>query len=155
MAMLVGMGMPERVAEWTCEFPRERGSVLEQRGVDGKVAKLISAIHTHSWMQHECAKEVVVTARGGRRRHFRSGVRSGVGRNKTRLEALGPHVERTNCAGPTLLATCNSVSKRARLGDRRRPDQLIEDTGKVVAAVSSTFRRYGLKLNWRPTRARS
>ena len=65
VAMLVGMGMPERVAEWTCEFLRERGSVLEQWGVDGKVAKLISAIHTHSWMQHECAKEVVVTTRGG------------------------------------------------------------------------------------------
>ena len=26
VAMLVGMGMPERVAEWTCEFLRERGS---------------------------------------------------------------------------------------------------------------------------------
>ena len=66
VAMLVGMGMPERVAEWTREFLRERGSVLEQWGVVGKVAKLISAIHTHSWMQHECAKGVVVTTRGGR-----------------------------------------------------------------------------------------
>ena len=66
VAMLEAMGMPERVAEWTCEFIRERGSVLEQWRVDGKVAKLISAIHTHSWMEHECAKEVVVTTRGGR-----------------------------------------------------------------------------------------
>ena len=66
VAMLVGMGMPERAAEWTCEFLCKRGSVLEQWGVDAKVAKLISAIHTHSWMQHECAKEVVVTTRGGR-----------------------------------------------------------------------------------------
>ena len=40
--------------------------MLEQWGVDGKVAKLIPAIHTHSWMKHECAKEVVVTTRGGR-----------------------------------------------------------------------------------------
>ena len=40
--------------------------MLEQWRVDGKVAKLISAIHTHSWMKHECAKEVVVTTRGGR-----------------------------------------------------------------------------------------
>ena len=56
----------ERVAEWTCEFIRERGSLLEQWGVDGKVAKLIFAIHTHSWMKHECAKQVVVTTRGGR-----------------------------------------------------------------------------------------
>ena len=42
VAMLVGMGMPERVAEWTCEFMRERkraGTV----GVVRKVAKLISA----------------------------------------------------------------------------------------------------------------
>ena len=30
VAMLVAMGMPERVAEWTCENIRERGSVLEQ-----------------------------------------------------------------------------------------------------------------------------
>ena len=65
VAALVAMGMPERVAEWTCEFIRERGCVLEQWGVDEKVAKLISAIHTHSWMKHECAKEVVVTTRGG------------------------------------------------------------------------------------------
>ena len=40
--------------------------MLEQWGVDGKVAKLISAIHTHSCMKHECAKEVVVTTRGGK-----------------------------------------------------------------------------------------
>ena len=66
VAKLVAMGVPERVAEWTCEFVRERGSVLEQWGVDGKVAKLMSAIHTHSWVKHECAKEVVVTTRGGR-----------------------------------------------------------------------------------------
>ena len=127
-AMLVEMGMPERVAEWTCEFLRERGSVLEQWSVDGKVAKLISAIHTHSWMQHEVRK------RDGRdhtwwpaelqnrRRHYRSGVRSSVEGLETRLEAFEPHAERTNCAGTTFLAACNSVRRRAQLGERRRRD---------------------------------
>ena len=117
-------GMPECVAEWTCKFIRERGSVLEQWGVDGKVAKLISAIHTHSWMKHECAKEVVVTTRGGRQGCkiggviFRGSVRSGVEGLETRLEALGPHAERTNCAGSTFLAACNSVRERESMVGR-------------------------------------
>ena len=94
---------------------------------------------------------------------------------ETRLEALSPHSERTNCAGTTLLAACNSLEKESTAGrvgngltqvetcdvtfvealflERKSPDQLIEDTEKVLAAVSSTFRRYGRKLNWRSCKA--
>ena len=119
--MLVGMGMPERVAEWTCEFLRERGSALEQWGVDGK-----SLGNPHPQLD-----ATRVRKRGGRdhtwrpaglqnrRRYFRSGVRSGVVGLETRLEALGPHAERTNCAGTTLLAVCNRVRRRARRDVRR------------------------------------
>ena len=42
------------------------------------------------------------------------------------------------------------VDDEALFHERKSPDQLIEDTGTVLAAVSSTFRRYDLKLNWRP-----
>ena len=41
------------------------------------------------------------------------------------------------------------VNDEALFLERMSPDQLIEDTGKVLAAVGSTFRRYGLKLSWR------
>ena len=181
VAMLVAMGMPERVAEWTCEFLRERGSVLEQWLVDGKVAKLISAIHTHSWMQHECAKEVVVTTRGGRQvckiggaifaavyaqalKDLRRDLRD-LGLMSSEPAALGHPFwrrapvsegehdwESSNSDGLTQVETCDGtfVDDEALFLERKSSDQLIEDTGKVLAAVSSTFHRYGLKLYWRP-----
>ena len=43
-----------------------------------------------------------------------------------------------------------SVDDEALFLERKSPDQLVEDTEKVLAAVTSTFRRYGLKLHWRP-----
>ena len=54
--------------------------------------------------------------------------------------------------GLTQVETCDVtfVDDEALFLERKSPDQLIEDTGKVPAAVSSTFRRCGLKLNWRP-----
>ena len=184
VAMLVAMGMPECVAEWTCEFIRERGSVLDQWGVDRKVAKLISAIHTHSWMKHECAKEVVVTTRGGRQgckiggvifgavyaqalKDVRCNLRSlGLMRNESTVlgQPFWRHVSvpegvngrRTDNVssvdGAIEVETCDVtfVDDEALFLERKSPDRLVEDTGKVLAAVSSTFRRYGLKLNWRP-----
>ena len=52
----------------------------------------------------------------------------------------------------TQVETCDVtfVDDEALFLERQSPDQLVEDTGRVLAAVSSTFRRYGLKLNWRP-----
>ena len=46
--------------------------------------------------------------------------------------------------------TDNESSVDGAILERKSPDRLVEDTGKVLAAVSSTFRRNGLKLNWRP-----
>ena len=42
---------------------------------------------------------------------------------------------------------------RALFLERKSPDQLIEDTEKVLAAVSRAFRRYGLQLNWLPSKS--
>ena len=54
--------------------------------------------------------------------------------------------------GLTQVETCDVtfVDDEALFLEKKSPDQLVEDTGKVLAAVSGTFRRYGLKLNWRP-----
>ena len=54
--------------------------------------------------------------------------------------------------GLTQVETCDVtfVDDEALFLERKSLDQLVEDTGKVLAAVSGTFRRYGLKLNWRP-----
>ena len=54
--------------------------------------------------------------------------------------------------GLTQVETCDVtfVDDEALFLERKSPDQLVEDTGKVLAAVSGTFRRCGLKLNWRP-----
>ena len=45
------------------------------------------------------------------------------------------------------------VDDEALFLERKSPDQLVEDTEKVLAAVSGTFRRYGLKVNWRPCKS--
>ena len=177
VAKLVAMGMPERVAQWTCELKRERRSVLEQWGVDGKVAKLISAIHTHSWMKHECAKEVVVTTRGGRQiggvifgavyaqalKDLRCDLRR-LGLMRSESTVLGQPFwsvsegengwksnNNNNEDGLTQVETCDVtfVDDEALFLERKSPDQLVEDTGKVLAAVRRTFRRYGLKVDWR------
>ena len=114
-----------RVAEWTCEFLRERGSALEQCGAS------MGSREAHLGNPHPQLDATRVRKRGGRdhtwrpaglqnrRRYFRSGVRSGVVGHETRFEALGPHAERTNCAGTTLLAVCNRVRRRARRDVRR------------------------------------
>ena len=54
--------------------------------------------------------------------------------------------------GLTQVETCvvTFVDDEALFFERKSPHQLIEDTEKVLAVVSSTFRRYRLKLDWRP-----
>ena len=54
--------------------------------------------------------------------------------------------------GAIKVETCDVtfVDDEALFLERKSPDRLVEDTGKVLAAGRSTFRRYGLKLNWRP-----
>ena len=56
---------------------------------------------------------------------------------------------KNNEDGLTEVETCDVtfVDDEALFLERKSPDQLVEDTRKVLAAVSGTFRRYGLKLN--------
>ena len=124
-----------------------------------------------------CAKEVVVTTRGGRQGCKIGGVIFGaacaqalkdlrrdlwhLGLMRSEPIVLGePFWRRAPVSegehgwesgdGLTEVETCDVtfVDDEALFLERKSPDQLIEDTEKVLAAVSSTFRRYG--LNWRP-----
>ena len=125
--------------------------MLEQWGVDGKVAKLTSAIHTRGG--RESCKiggvifgAVYAQALKDLRRDLR---RLGLMRNEPTV--LGqPFWRRASVREQVETCDVPFVDDEALFLEMKSPDQLVEDTEKVLAGVSSTFRRYGLKLNWRP-----